>query len=205
MLNMDKFKVKRNDIFSANLGNENVVGSEMKGTHPVIIIGNNKGNDNSPTVQVAVITSNITKGKLPTHVEVGVEYGLMNDSVVLVEQIKTIDKKRIASYIGKASDELMMKVNEAIEIALCVGDYEVLGLSKVYNVIKDKIRKIHAYEATLITMKDTGLLNDVAVDILSSKWKSELEILEKYCTLNGIDYTSRYKPYGYIEAKVCSN
>ena len=108
--------IKRGDIFYADLSP--VIGSEQGGVRPVIIIQNDIGNKYSPTVIVAAITSQINKAKLPTHVELGGnEYGLVKDSVILLEQVRTIDRKRIKEKIGHIDDELMGKVNEALSIS----------------------------------------------------------------------------------------
>jgi mRNA interferase MazF len=109
--------VKRGDIFYADLSP--VVGSEQGGVRPVIIIQNDIGNKYSPTVIVAAITSQINKAKLPTHVEISSEeYGLNKDSVVLLEQIRTLDKKRLKEKIGHMKDEDMTKVDEALLISI---------------------------------------------------------------------------------------
>ena len=109
--------VKRGDIFYADLSP--VIGSEQGGIRPVIIMQNDIGNRYSPTVIVAAITSQINKAKLPTHVEISsVEYGLNRDSVVLLEQIRTLDKKRLKEKIGHMTDSDMQKVNKALLISL---------------------------------------------------------------------------------------
>lgn len=109
--------VKRGDIYYADLSP--VVGSEQGGIRPVIIIQNDIGNKYSPTIIVAAITSQINKAKLPTHVEISSEeYGLSKDSVVLLEQIRTIDKRRLKEKIGHMSDEDIRKVNSALYISL---------------------------------------------------------------------------------------
>jgi mRNA interferase MazF len=108
---------KRGDIFYADLSP--VVGSEQGGIRPVIIIQNDVGNKYSPTVIVAAITSQINKAKLPTHVEISSEeYGLNKDSVVLLEQIRTLDKKRLKEKIGHMTDSDMKKVDEALSISV---------------------------------------------------------------------------------------
>lgn len=108
--------VKRGDIFYADLSP--VVGSEQGGIRPVLIIQNDVGNKYSPTVIVAAITSQINKAKLPTHIELNAnEYGLIKDSVVLMEQVRTIDKKRLKEKIGHLSDELLIKIDEALAIS----------------------------------------------------------------------------------------
>jgi len=108
--------VKRGDIFYADLSP--VIGSEQGGIRPVIIVQNDIGNKYSPTVIAAAITSQINKAKLPTHIEISsAEYGLNKDSVILLEQIRTIDKKRLKEKIGHISDELIEKVNDGLNIS----------------------------------------------------------------------------------------
>ena len=114
---MASLNVKRGDIFYADLSP--VVGSEQGGIRPVIIIQNDIGNRYSPTVIVAAITSQINKAKLPTHVEISSEeYGLNRDSVVLLEQIRTLDKKRLKEKIGHMREDDMKKVNKCLLISL---------------------------------------------------------------------------------------
>ena len=114
---MASLNVKRGDIFYADLSP--VVGSEQGGIRPVIIIQNDIGNRYSPTVIVAAITSQINKAKLPTHVEISSEeYGLNRDSVVLLEQIRTLDKKRLKEKIGHMTEDDMKKVNKSLIISL---------------------------------------------------------------------------------------
>ena len=108
--------VKRGDIYYADLSP--VVGSEQGGIRPVLIIQNDVGNKYSPTVIATAITSQINKSKMPTHIEIDAnEYGLSKDSVVLAEQIRTIDKRRLKEKIGHLDDDLMSRVNEALEIS----------------------------------------------------------------------------------------
>jgi Growth inhibitor len=114
--------VKRGDVFYANLSP--VVGSEQGGVRPVLIIQNDIGNKYSPTVIVAAITAQIQKAKLPTHVEIPAKpYGLEKDSVILLEQIRTIDKQRLTDKITHLDDELMQKVNESLQISLGLVDF----------------------------------------------------------------------------------
>lgn len=114
--------VKRGDIYYADLSP--VVGSEQGGVRPVLIIQNDIGNKYSPTVIAAAITSQINKAKMPTHIELSAkEYGLHKDSVVLLEQVRTIDKKRLREKIGHLNMELMEKVNDALHISLGLVDF----------------------------------------------------------------------------------
>lgn len=109
--------VKRGDIYYADLSP--VIGSEQGGVRPVLIIQNDIGNKYSPTVIITAITSQINKAKLPTHVEISSEeYGLNKDSVILLEQIRTIDKRRLKDRIGHINDELMVQIDQALMISL---------------------------------------------------------------------------------------
>lgn len=114
--------VKRGFIFYADLSP--VVGSEQGGFRPVLVIQNNVGNKYSPTVIVAAITSHIEKAKLPTHVELSaVEHSLEKDSVILLEQIRTIDKQRLQQKITELDEKVMAKVDEALKISLGLIDF----------------------------------------------------------------------------------
>ena len=109
--------VTRGDVFYADLNP--VVGSEQGGIRPVLIIQNDIGNKYSPTVIIAAITSKIDKAKLPTHVEIPADSASLDkDSVILLEQIRTIDKKRLQRHVTHLKSETLDKVNDAIEISL---------------------------------------------------------------------------------------
>lgn len=114
--------VKKGDIFFADLSP--VIGSEQGGVRPVIVIQNDVGNKYSPTVIVAAITSQINKAKLPTHVEIKAgDHGLNKDSVILLEQLRTVDKRRLKERIGRMEAEAMKKVNEALVISLGIIEF----------------------------------------------------------------------------------
>ncbi|MDQ0273207.1 type II toxin-antitoxin system PemK/MazF family toxin [Cytobacillus purgationiresistens] len=109
--------VKRGDVYFADLSP--VVGSEQGGVRPVLVIQNDIGNRFSPTVIIAAITAQIQKAKLPTHVEIDAKrYAFERDSVILLEQIRTIDKQRLTDKITHLDDEMMEKVNEALQVSL---------------------------------------------------------------------------------------
>ncbi len=108
--------VKRGDIYYADLSP--VIGSEQGGIRPVLIIQNDVGNKYSPTVIAAAITSQINKAKMPTHIELSAsDYGLYKDSVILLEQIRTIDKKRLREKVAHLDKKLMKTVDEALSIS----------------------------------------------------------------------------------------
>lgn len=108
--------IKRGDIFYADLSP--VIGSEQGGVRPVLIVQNDVGNKFSPTVIAAAITSQQSKSKLPTHIRLGTQgSGLLKDSVVLLEQIRTIDKRRLKEKMGCLDDPAMNMVDQAISVS----------------------------------------------------------------------------------------
>lgn len=110
-------EIKRGDIFYADLSP--VIGSEQGGVRPVLVIQNDVGNKYSPTVIICAITSKIEKAKIPTHIELSaIEYGLQKDSVALLEQIRTIDKKRLQEKIGSVNGYKMKQIDSALLISL---------------------------------------------------------------------------------------
>ncbi len=109
--------IKRGELYYADLSP--VVGSEQGGIRPVLIVQNDIGNKYSPTIIAAAITSKLTKANLPTHIELSaLEFGLQKDSVILLEQIRTIDKRRLKERIGLLPNGLMKKVEKALQISL---------------------------------------------------------------------------------------
>lgn len=109
--------IKRGELYYADLSP--VIGSEQGGVRPVLIVQNDVGNKYSPTIIAAAVTSKINKAKLPTHIELSaIEYGLIKDSVVLLEQIRTIDKRRLKERIGELPENTMTKVDNALLISL---------------------------------------------------------------------------------------
>ena len=132
-------EIVRGDIYYADLSP--VVGSEQGGVRPVLVIQNNVGNKFSPTVIIAAITSQLSKAKLPTHIELNKEqYNLVKDSVVLLEQIRTLDKRRLKDKICSIDDTTMHRVEVAMMISLGIrGDiklhhgYPVRKIQKMRN------------------------------------------------------------------------
>jgi mRNA interferase MazF len=115
--------VKRGDIYFADLSP--VVGSEQGGMRPVLIVQNNVGNRYSPTVIAAAITSQINKARLPTHIELSAQsFGLTKDSVILLEQIRTIDKKRLKEKMGRLDESVMHQVDEALAVSFGLANEE---------------------------------------------------------------------------------
>ena len=115
--------IKRGDIYYADLSP--VVGSEQGGLRPVLVVQNDVGNKYSPTVIVSAITSKMSKAKLPTHIDVVAnQVGLNKDSVILLEQIRTIDKARLKEKMGHLDDKVMSEVNDAITVSFGLSTYE---------------------------------------------------------------------------------
>jgi mRNA interferase MazF len=109
--------MRRGDVYYADL--RPVIGSEQGGVRPVLIVQNDMGNRHSPTVICAAITSKMNKAKLPTHIELNASvYDMDKDSVVLLEQLRTIDKKRLMSKVCHLDGDIMRKVNHALMVSL---------------------------------------------------------------------------------------
>ena len=115
-LKKEKIDIERGQVWYVNL--ENGVGSEQSGRRPCLIIQNNIGNRFSPTVVVAVLTTKLDKHKLPTHVILSEQSKMPKKSIVLLEQIKTIDKRRVKQYITSLTREDLLKVDKALLISL---------------------------------------------------------------------------------------
>ena len=114
-----KVVIKRGDIFYADL--RPVVGSEQGGIRPVLIIQNDVGNKHSPTVICAAITSKMNKAKLPTHIEINAEkYGIVKDSVILLEQVRTIDKSRLKEKVCHLDETILKRIDKALMISFAL-------------------------------------------------------------------------------------
>ena len=112
--------VKRGELYYADLSP--VVGSEQGGIRPVLVVQNDVGNKYSPTIIAAAVTSKINKAKLPTHIELPSAYGLAKDSVILLEQIRTLDKRRLKEKMGHLDESVMQRVNGAIAVSFGLGE-----------------------------------------------------------------------------------
>ena len=124
--------VRRGDMFYADLSP--VVGSEQGGVRPVLVIQNDTGNKYSPTVIVSAITSQLNKNRLPTHIELDSrEFGLKSDSVVLAEQIRTIDKSRLKEKIGHIDDNrIMNRINNALGVSFGLEEWIIVPKILIY-------------------------------------------------------------------------
>ena len=113
---IEKREIRRGEVYYADL--TPVQGSEQGGVRPVVIVQNNVGNKHSPTTVVAVITSRSSKTKLPTHVDIGYDGGLHRQSIVLLEQIRTIDKTRLENYLTTLKQSTMERINYALSVSV---------------------------------------------------------------------------------------
>ncbi|MBQ7383658.1 MAG: type II toxin-antitoxin system PemK/MazF family toxin [Clostridia bacterium] len=128
--------VKRGDIYYADLSP--VVGSEQGGLRPVLIIQNDVGNKYSPTVIAAAITSRLGKTRLPTHIDIYADkVGLAKDSVVLLEQVRTLDKRRLKEKMGHLDEGLMTEVNNAIAVSFGLGEATAAAQTESGNIRDD--------------------------------------------------------------------
>lgn len=191
-LKVRKEFIKRGAVFMAGLGEKNIIGSEQRGERPVVIIQNESGNKYSPTVQVALITTAITKRKLPTHVELKKGEGVDEDSVILAEQIRTIDKRRLFKYKGNLSMGKIQQLDTAIEVSLHVGSSKripdfIYTVNRVINQIKDM-------ERTKNLLTERNLMNNAILDSLNKSIYRDIEYLKKICLDNGEDYLNFYNP-----------
>ena len=160
--------IKRGDIFYADLSP--VVGSEQGGLRPVLIIQNDVGNKYSPTVIAAAITSRMSKTRLPTHIDVYAEkVGLAKDSVILLEQIRTLDKRRLKEKMGHLDDDMMNEVNTAIAVSF--------GLGGILTPA-DEATFQHAAPAASISPADTAIsLGTASASVSESIEKKPPEVV----------------------------
>jgi mRNA interferase MazF len=177
-------EVKRGDIYLTTL--DGCVGSEQGGVRPVIIMQNDIGNRFSPTAIGVSVTSEINKAKLPTHVEI-VGYGLEKQSVILAEQIRTIDKKRIIKYIGHLDEYMMEKVENALRVSLKIGD------TQKEKIAKDKALKIEKIECVLATLSQYGQTDNIVYKDKLKTRELYLNDLENFCSINKLNYKDFYK------------
>lgn len=161
--------IKRGDIFYTDLSP--VVGSEQGGVRPVIIIQNNVGNKCSSCVIVAAITSQINKAKLPTHVEIS-GCGLSKNSVILLEQIRTLDKRRLGDKVGTVDDELLNKVDDALLTSM--------GLPKIPIYEDAIVRRIQKYIAYFTNLEKKHINDNKKVKQCRFDIKAFSSVIEIY-------------------------
>lgn len=196
--------VKRSDIYYANMGSGE--GSEQSGIRPVVIIQNDLGNTYSPTVIVATITSQLSKAKLPTHVLIQdyEKYGLNKESVVLLEQLRTIDKKRLLQYVGTLDELMMAKVDRAMSISVDLSKKLPIDMIKIDRYIKNKIKNeldyIHRIESIIADTESAIVRRN-----LLEERQSYLDNLEEYCKNNGLNYRDFYVKYNKKDDKKVMN
>lgn len=197
---------KRGEIFYSDLdGNK---GSEQGGTRPVLIIQNDIGNRYSPTVIVAVLTSRINKVKLPTHIEIDAEHlGLPKDSIILFEQIRTLDKRRLKQKIGMLDELTMKKADKALSTSLALLNTEV----QLVKIIEEKtllenlpeeqrkyiINKIRFIERAKESIEFYKSINadNYSINFAEDEKFREENALQSYCDYNNIDYHKIYNDY----------
>lgn len=202
--NTEQKEISWGDIYWVNLGMG--VGSEQGSNEygrPCMIIQNNTGNKFSPTVIVAIITSKMSKADIPTHVKIE-GCGLNKPSEILLEQIRTVDKKRIRGYIGHVNDIISKKVQKALEISQKqqLSPIDRIKNDEIRKVIEIKLKNIEGYERVLFTTKSKGskFYNMCLEERLI--WLSDLE---SYCKKNGLNFKDYYKAFeGEVDLEILS-
>lgn len=184
----NNFEYKRGQIFFSEL--EGTKFSEQGGVRPVVIIQNDIGNKYSPTIIVAPVTSQMTKAKLPTHVEVNNSV-LDRNSIILTEQLRTIDKRRLRKYIGVASQETMDKVNKALLISLELDEDK--NRKNQLDLINKQLEEVKGLDVFICRwISKGGALNKIKEDIMELNMRIR-ELSEKCTKLNiNIDYKIKY-------------
>ena len=181
--------VTRGDIVWVKMGG-NKIGSEQGGTRPAVVIQNDIGNKYSPTIIIAFITSQLSKRKMPTHVLLGKNEGLEKESIMLGEQIATIDKIRITGYIGRVQSEKMEEINNAIKISLGVRQIKIID--KQAEMLADKIKEVDAAIEVAIELKKSILDYTQLRAIRIGK-------LAKYCQDNRLNIKNYYNKEDSVE------
>jgi mRNA interferase MazF len=188
----NNLEVKRGEIWFVGLDGK---GSEQKGLRPVLIIQNDIGNKFSPTTIIASITSQITKAKLPTHVEVE-GYGLDSKSVILLEQIRAIDKReRLVKYIGRLDDYMMEKVENALCVSLKIGD------TRKEKIAKEKALEVRQLDLLLSRLVKYNIDSKDFTDTLKER-ELYLNDLIGFCESNKLNYREFYSMSGEESRKI---
>lgn len=183
---MNGMIVKRGDMFSAVFDG---VKSEQQGLRPFIVLQNNIGNKFSPTLVVALITTKNKKDKMPTHINLDKELGLKEDSVVMLEQIRTIDKSRIieGSYIGRADRETMKEIDEAMKISV--------GLETQRDLeVRKQVKEVEYWMRSVDDLLDDIYASQEQIKQRAMKLKIEYYKLKEMCS-NSRVYLSDYLVY----------
>lgn len=180
-------KFYRGEVYYANLGEvkEKEKDSEQRGIRPVMIIQNDIGNKYSPTVIVAAISSKTFKKKLPTQVLLDSDYiGLNQESFIMLEQVRTLDKSKLLGYIGKVSNDDMDKIDSAALVSLELRD-------KV--IIEEKARDIEQLDNVLYVAIKTDVTSLDFIENFKRERELAIQDLENYCAKRGLNYKSYYK------------
>lgn len=180
---IDNLIIKRGDMFRAVFDG---VGSEQAGERPFLIIQNNLGNKYSPTLVVALITTKV-KRDMPTHVKLTKEFGLLEDSVVMLEQIRTIDRCRIIpeSYIGRVDRETMKKIDEAMKISVALENSRDLEVRK-------QVREIEYWERSINELLDDVYATIEQIKQRVFKLKIEYNKFRQLCVESRVYYGDYY-------------
>ena len=191
---METRNILRGQIYWCDFGSEKIQGVQS-GIRPAIILSNNVGNKFSPTIIVSAITSRIEKSnKVPTHLKIN-NCGLRTESVVLLEQVYTINKNKLGNYIGCIDEVNLKRINKIIDISM----KEVKNIDKIANNLREEIERqlkdIYAYEDVIRTTKNNTIVNE-----LLKERENLLIKLDEYCSDNGYEYKMFYEDY---KTRIC--
>lgn len=187
-----KLEVKRSNIYLADLGSDGKLGSEQKGTRPVIVLQNDIGNKYSPTVIVAIITSKLNKRNLPTQTLLPKGCGnILQDSLVLTEQTLTIDKSRLIKYIGTVDSNIMNYIDKAVAVSLELVKFESREI-KTAKAMANDIYSLDKFISMWLSKKDN--FNEISEFILEREMK--IRDLNKFCEKHNLNYKEYYKVTG---------
>lgn len=185
---MKKILTKGSIVWVNLRGNE---GSEQGGVRPCIVISNDIGNKFSPVVTVATITSRLSKAKLPTHIEVGYEEGLDKKSIIMCEQIRTIDKSRIIKYGGKIKRGKMKELDKAINVSLALGEAGINFMSLAEKTAIKKAKLVYETDGVIRLMNEMGENLSLTRRYIQLR-EDRLNELEYYCRINKLNYRDYY-------------
>lgn len=184
--------VKRGDIYYLDFGR--TTGSEQNGVRPVLVISNKMANRYSPTILVSPVTTSFGKKELPTHVRLNYKLcGLNRESQVLLEQIYTVDKSRLGTYIGSADKDTMDKINTAAEVSIEVGNATNLYERHEIKIIKQKVNAINMLDHIIRRWVSFNRdMDEIKDDMLEREIR--INELQSYAKSYGLDYKEYYKP-----------
>lgn len=196
-MEMNRIEIKRGMVFLLDMKDMGGIGSEQKESttgsnlRPCVIIQNNVGNKFSPCTIVALATSKINKAKLPTHVLLNKELGIEKDSVLMLEQIKTVDTRRLKHFCCMLPPDKMKELNKALEVSVEVGEAGEMLKGREIKIIKEKVTVIEELDIVIKSWLHKNKPVELIYEFIEER-KARLEELKQFCEKNHIDYNIYY-------------